>query len=125
MGAALNLDTVILFVNDVERLKSFYLTAFDMEVLEDGGSEWALLKAEGAGIGLHRVGEAYRNKNAHPGSNSNVKLVFDVTDIHRLHDQLLSLGTVVHGIKTFAGRGYWLCDGEDPEGNRFQLKQKK
>jgi hypothetical protein len=28
-------------------------------------------------------------------------------------------------IKTFDNYEYWLCDGEDPEGNVFQLKRKK
>jgi len=28
-------------------------------------------------------------------------------------------------IKTFDGYAYWLCDGQDPEGNVFQLKQSK
>jgi hypothetical protein len=31
---------------------------------------------------------------------------------------------VVHEIKTFAGYGYWVCDGADPEDNRLQLKKK-
>ena len=28
-------------------------------------------------------------------------------------------------IKTFENYDYWLCDGEDLEGNVFQLKQRK
>jgi hypothetical protein len=28
-------------------------------------------------------------------------------------------------IKTFDNYDYWLCDGEDLEGNVFQLKQRK
>jgi hypothetical protein len=28
-------------------------------------------------------------------------------------------------IKTFENYDYWLCDGADPEGNIFQLKQRK
>jgi hypothetical protein len=31
----------------------------------------------------------------------------------------------VKEITTFDNYDYWLCDGEDPEGNVFQLRQRK
>jgi hypothetical protein len=28
-------------------------------------------------------------------------------------------------VTTFDGYDFWLCDGKDPEGNVFQIKQRK
>lgn len=123
MDIAVNLDTVILFVKDVERLKLFYLTAFNLGLSEDHGAEWAVLKTNGASLFLHRI---IGDHPTNTGSNSNVKLVFDVTtDIYEVRNNLLNAGAVMQDIKTFPGYNYWVCDGEDPEGNIFQLKQKK
>lgn len=125
MNIALNLDTVILFVSDVERLKTFYRDAFNMAVVEETGAEWALLNAGKANIGLHKIGDAYGG-NINTGYKSNTKIVFEVDgDIGDLREELLSREVTMHAVTTFKGYDYWLCDGEDPEGNRFQLKQKK
>jgi hypothetical protein len=38
---------------------------------------------------------------------------------------LLDKNVPMKTIKTFDDYNYWLCEGKDPEGNTFQLKQKK
>ena len=45
--------------------------------------------------------------------------------ISPLREQLLNQHVPMREIKTFDNYDYCLCDGEDPEGNVFQLKQKK
>jgi len=42
-----------------------------------------------------------------------------------LRDMLVFQNVQVAEIKTFENYDYWICDGADPEGNIFQLKQKK
>ncbi|RBQ09958.1 VOC family protein [Pedobacter miscanthi] len=120
----LNLDTIILFVQDVTLLKSFYVDILELEILEETRSEWLLLKAGNCNIALHKIGDQYKSKEPFK-SDSNTKLVFEVDDINAVRDYLLSEKTLINEIKTFPDYNYWLCDGEDPEGNVFQLKQRK
>ncbi|MEP6674920.1 MAG: VOC family protein [Ferruginibacter sp.] len=122
----LNLDSIILFVHDVDKLKSFYTEFFKLEIME-ASHGWILLKAGDCKIGLHKIGEQYGGETERTGKpGSNCKIVFQIDeDIHKFREQLLQQRVSVKEIKTFDNYDYWLCDGEDPEGNVFQLKQKK
>lgn len=122
-----NLDTIILYVQNVDNLKSFYTKMFNLEVIETYESTWALLKVGDGKIGLHKIGEAYwdESKGAFKFDN-NTKIVFEIdADIHHFRAQLLDQQVAMRELKTFDNYDYWLCDGEDPEGNVFQIKQKK
>ncbi|HLK31316.1 MAG TPA: hypothetical protein VKT28_22240 [Puia sp.] len=58
--------------------------------------------------------------------HSNTKIVFELDeDIDKIIKHLIEENIVMREIKTLDNYEYWLCDGEDPEGNVFQLKQKK
>ncbi|WP_264523819.1 VOC family protein [Flavobacterium sp. N502536] len=123
----LNLDTIVLFVQDVNRLKSFYTTIFGFEILEEYEAEWVLLNAGNAKIGLHKIGAPYlaQIKSGYKFDN-NTKIVFEIDeDIHALRQVFLDQDVIMREVNTFDTYDYWLCDGEDPEGNVFQLKQKK
>ena len=123
----LNFDSIIMFVEDVEKLKLFYVDTLKLEIVEELPAEWLLLKAGNSNIGLHKIGNEYLdNSEGELKFHSNTKIVFETDeDIHQLREQLLSKGIKLKEIKTFDNYAYWLCDGEDPEGNVFQLKQKK
>ena len=123
----LNLDTVILYVQDVDRLKSFYINILKLEVIEEYQSLWALLRAGNGKIGLHKIGDAYADKikDGYQFDN-NAKIVFEIDeDINKARELLLGQHVLMKEIKTFDNYDHWLCDGEDPEGNVFQLKQRK
>jgi catechol-2,3-dioxygenase len=121
----LSLDTIILFVQNVDRLKAFYVDLLNLEVVEESKSEWLLLKAGHCHIGLHKIGELYSSEGAFKFDN-NTKLVFDVDeDLQAIRERLLQEKTQLQEIKTFDGYPFFLCDGEDPEGNVFQLRQRK
>jgi catechol-2,3-dioxygenase len=119
----LTIDTIILFVKDVDTLRLFYTNLLQLEIIEETPSEWVLLKAGGCNIGLHKMGGP-----AVPiaiGEN-NSKIVFEVDgDLRTIREQLLGKNVLLGEIKTFDNYPYWLCDGTDPEGNVFQLKQRK
>lgn len=123
----MNLDSIILFVQNIPALKPLYIDGLGLEVLEEHGSEWLLLKAGASNIGLHRIGEEYRKEEAdQPEGIKNTKLCFEIeTDIKQLREKLINMGTAMREIKTFDNYDFWLCDGEDAEGNVFQLKQRK
>lgn len=123
----LQLDTIIIFVQDIEKVKSFYHRVLQLGIEEEIPGEWVLLRAGVAGIGLHKAGKPYSEaEKGNVSANSNTKIVFETTaDIHRLREQLLTQDVPVLPVKTFDGYDYWICDGKDPEGNVFQIKQKK
>jgi catechol-2,3-dioxygenase len=123
----LNLDTIILFVQDVDQLKLFYVDILQLDIIEESKSEWLLLKAGTAQIGLHKIGGQYPgNNNEDLKFHNNTKIVFEVEeDIRKIRERLLKENVTLKEIKTFDNYDYWICDGEDPEGNVFQLKQKK
>jgi catechol-2,3-dioxygenase len=127
MNIRASLDTIILYVRDVENLKHFYISVFGFSVLEEQEGVWVLLDAGQARIGLHRMGEPYlANLKPDHKNDNNVKLVFETDqDLNELRTALLGRHIPMREIKTFEGYSYWLCDGEDPESNMFQLKQRK
>lgn len=121
----LSLDTIILFVQDVDRLKSFYVDLLNLALIEESKSEWVLLKAGQCHIGLHKIGDQYSRVEAFQFDN-NTKLVFDVDeDLNVVRERLLQANIQMQTIKTFENYSFFLCDGEDLEGNVFQLRQRK
>lgn len=122
----LNLTMIILFARDIEKLKHFYVNLLQLDVLEEIQSEWVLLQAGHCTIGLHQVGQPYlQNTDETSGAESNTKIVFETEeDLHTIRNMLLTHHISMREVKTFDNYDYWLCDGEDPEGNIFQLKQK-
>ncbi|MBL0108110.1 MAG: VOC family protein [Ignavibacteria bacterium] len=45
MNIKLSLNSIILYVQDVDRLKEFYIDILNFKLIEETKSEWALLKA--------------------------------------------------------------------------------
>jgi hypothetical protein len=96
---------------------------FDLAVTEEIDGEWAVLKAGAVEIALHRVGEPYRERPPQ-GNNSNSKIVFSVpSGLPELRERLVQAGVRMRDVKRYEGFPYLMCDGEDPEGNVFQLLQ--
>lgn len=117
------MSRLILYVHDVESLKSFYQTHFGFAVTEAIENEWAVLKAGDMEIALHRVGEPYRERPKRPHS-SNAKIVFSIeSGLSELREKLLKSGVRMRDLKRYDGFAQLMCDGEDPEGNVFQLSQ--
>lgn len=127
MQIKVNLDTIILYVQNVDTLKSFYTSIFGFSIVEEFHSVWALLESGNCKIGLHQIGDEYLSKTkAAFKFDNNTKIVFEINqDVHEIRAYLISQHVQMREIKTFDGYDYWLCDGEDPEGNMFQLKQAK
>ena len=114
---------LILYVRDVTALKSFYQTCFGFDVLEEIEGEWVVLKAGPVELALHLVGRPYRDRPLAPGSG-NAKLVFSMpSGMAALREQLLRAGVQMSAPKRYDGFAYTMCDGQDPEGNVFQLSQ--
>jgi catechol-2,3-dioxygenase len=120
-----SLTRIILYVQDVGRLKDFYCDTLGLPVVEEIDGEWAVLKAGESELALHRVGKPYRV--ADPSTwkvETNAKLVMTVDrDLEELRAELIGKGVAMGRIKSYPPLTGPLCDGEDPEGNVFQLAQ--
>ena len=123
----LKLTSIIIFVQNIEVLKDFYVSILALEIVEEYGNNWLLLKAGDCQIGLHKIGEQYLEENQEAFKfDNNTKIVFEVDeDLFALREQLIAQEVTLGEVKTFDNYDFYLCDGEDPEGNVFQLKQKK
>lgn len=118
------LSGIILFVHDVDKLAHFYTEHLHLVVAEAIQGEWVLLKAGNCELGLHKIGAGYIQSNDKQENNS--KMVFDIADnIFTVHKELVAKGVALREIKTWDNFPYWVCDGEDPEGNVFQLRMQK
>ncbi|HCM34721.1 hypothetical protein [Chryseobacterium sp.] len=120
------LNSIILYVQNIELLKNFYVENFNLKVIEEDHI-WILMSAGVVNIGLHKIGDEYLEKiEAGYQFDNNTKLVFEIDlNIETARNELLSRNVQVREIKTFENYDFWLCDGTDPEGNVFQLKSKK
>ncbi|QIY92318.1 VOC family protein [Chryseobacterium gallinarum] len=120
------LATIILFVQDLQLLRNFYVENFNLKIIEED-PVWILLDAGSAHIGLHKIGDQYIERiEADQTFSNNIKIVFDIdTDIESARNELISKKVEMREIKTFENYPFRLCDGTDPEGNVFQLKSKK
>lgn len=120
----IQLGRIILYVQNVERLSDFYRQAFAFPLVQHIPDEWAVLKAGHCELALHRVGRPYRGGTAGPGEGSNAKLVLQTdAPLGAMRDMLIALGATMGEIKQYPGFTGQLCDGQDPEGNVFQLAE--
>ncbi|QDW26219.1 VOC family protein [Pedobacter sp. KBS0701] len=121
----MKLSRIILFGNDISALKVFYQSIFNFSLIEEIENEWLVFNAGVIEIAFHRIGESFRNEDSFR-AESNVKLVFSIEeDIEEVRKRLIERGAKMKDIKSFEGIDFLFCDGEDIEGNIFQLSQKK
>jgi predicted enzyme related to lactoylglutathione lyase len=120
-----SLTRIILYVQDVERLASFYREAFQLPLVETIDGDWAVLRVGACELALHRVGKPYRVTDTSSWKvETNAKIVFSVTrELNDLRDELIRKGVPMGRIKSYPGLTGPLCDGTDPEGNVFQVAQ--
>lgn len=113
---------IILYVSDVDNLKNFYVNFLNLKILEEIKSEWVLLHAGNCTLGLHKTGEQYQSLTEIP-CETNTKIVFETTeDIYELRENILKSGIKITEINKFENYDFHFFDGEDPEGNVFQIR---
>ncbi|HGL6714621.1 VOC family protein [Burkholderia contaminans] len=119
----LPMTRIILYVQDVASLKTFYQQYFDLPVVEEIENEWVVLGTGTIELALHLAGPAFRHAEAR-AETSHVKFVFSIGhDIGPHRDRLAGSGVTVRDLKRYDGFAYTMYDGIDPEGNVFQVMQ--
>ncbi|RXM52564.1 MULTISPECIES: hypothetical protein [unclassified Chryseobacterium] len=87
----IKLDSIILYAQNTNLLKNFYVENFNLKVIEED-SVWVLMNAGAVNIGLHKIGDQYLEKiETGYQFDNNTKLVFEVdTDIESTRNELLT-----------------------------------
>jgi predicted enzyme related to lactoylglutathione lyase len=111
---------IILYVEDINGQVSFYRDKLGFKVKTpqesaDYSNEfWVELDTGSCSLALHAGGKRRFGADA-------PKFVFRVSDIlaarQSLTDQEVEMGEI-----RSAAPGVWVCDGEDPEGNKFSIE---
>lgn len=121
-----SLRRIIIFGHHVDKLKSFYAENFNFAVTEEVKDQWIVLNTGQAELAIHKTGTEYEPEDGKGFSaESNTKLVFYTNDnIESIRQRFLDKGVTIGNIKSFEGIDSLFCDGEDPEGNVFQIEQR-
>jgi catechol 2,3-dioxygenase-like lactoylglutathione lyase family enzyme len=120
MAVVGELMEVILYVQDMEAQVSFYRDVLGLQVKapagveELGGVSWVTLATGACTLALHAGGQRRLGDDA-------PKIVFLVTDVPRARDELLRRGVPMGRVRSPAP-GVQVCDGLDPEGNKFSVE---
>lgn len=122
----ISLGRIIIFGHLVDKLKSFYVDNFNFSVVEEIKDQWIVLNAGQIELAIHKIGQGYEPEDGKEFRvESNTKLVFYLANnLEGFRQRLVDKGVVIGDIKKFDGINSLFVDGEDPEGNVFQIEQK-
>ena len=112
----MNISRVIVFTPNVDRLAGFYRSSFGLIDIGEPSDEWAELDGGGCSIAFHQIDEHGDTRDGW------VKIVFGSKDVRGEKERLESLGLKMSEIVEFGE--IELCDGIDPDGNRFQISSR-
>lgn len=117
----------VLFVDDVARITAFYQAVARMTVLQ-ADADHTVLEIAGWQLTVHAMPTHARTPGAvYPlREDSFIKLCFPVDRIEQARATAAALGGEVWPpTKEWDAleRGFRACDGRDPEGNVFQVRQ--
>ncbi len=116
----LQLDTIMIFVADIDLEKHFYNAILGFPILEEIPGEWILLSCGTVKIGLHKQNGHFASSV--PASDTNIKIVFETKEpIHALRETFLAKGVQLSEVQEFSNYRYLVCMGKDPEGNVIQF----
>ena len=111
---------VILYVEDMDAQVSFYRDKLGLKVKSPPDSDdyselfWVELDSGPCALALHAGGKRRFGDDA-------PKIVFNVGDILAVRQTLIDQDIPMDEIRS-AAPGIWVCDGVDPEGNKFSIE---
>jgi predicted enzyme related to lactoylglutathione lyase len=117
----------VVFVDDVARLAAFYQTLANMTMLH-ADPQHAVLEIPGLQLTIHalRKSPAGTSPDYPARETAHIKLCFPVDSIARARTTAAGFGGEVWSANNeweAVDRGFRACDGRDPEGNVFQVRQ--
>ncbi len=112
----MELTRVIIFTGDVKLLADFYTAHFGLTPIGEPDEGWTELKAGGCNLAFHKFSEQL------DGGDNGIKFVFGTPDVAAEKERLEGLGIKMTEIFHFGE--IQMCDGQDPDGNRFQISSR-
>ena len=116
------MNRVIIFAGDVEKCATFFRDLFDLAPIESTHSpqEWLELDAGACRLAFHKAYGPDGPVDGPTGGSSNPhKIVFHAEDVPAMREELCRRGAPMQDVEVFGD--LVLCDGQDPEGHRFQI----
>ena len=113
---------VILYCQDMNTQVSFYRDKLALDVKEPKGVQdfagvfWVELETGCCTLALHAGGRRRLGQDA-------PKIVFRVADVAATRQELVDLGVPMAQVRSPA-EGILVCDGLDPEGNKFSIESR-
>jgi predicted enzyme related to lactoylglutathione lyase len=120
MAPLKNLMEVILYVENMNTQVAFYSeklgfeVTYPLDIKEYADQMWVTLDTGACKLALHGGGKRRLGKDA-------PKIVFRVDDILAAREELIRRGVELGEVRS-AAPGVWVCDGEDPEGNKLSIE---
>ena len=110
-------NRIIYFTNKMKTMTDFYRDVIGLKPIEDAEfapTDWCEFDAGACTIALHK---------GSPGTPaSRNKIVFFVEDVAKTREALIARGAKMG--KSNPQSALHLCDGKDPEGNKFQISNR-
>jgi predicted enzyme related to lactoylglutathione lyase len=122
------LSGAVLYAKDLGRLVEFYSTVAGIEpqAIEEGFAAFGSKPSQFVIVRIpkHIAGSIDIATPPEPREDTPLKLVFAVEDIAHARDRAAELGGAMNAVeREWEFEGAKVCDGHDPEGNVFQLRQ--
>ncbi len=122
----LSASRIIVFVKDIQVMASFYQDVLGLSpiVSDETSADFIVLDAGAIELCLHKIPTEFAThihieNPAQARDATPLKLVFTVDDVAAYRDALLLKGVPMQA--RMHGDTYDYCDGNDPEGNIFQI----
>ena len=122
----LGISRVILFAKDMKAMADFYGRVIGLPRIEtsDDSEEWQVFDAGGCQLALHQIPEPWAKDVVIPDppvarEGSIAKVVFFAEDVAAVRQTLVDRGAPMREVGIHGD--LQLCDGLDPEGNLFQI----
>jgi catechol 2,3-dioxygenase-like lactoylglutathione lyase family enzyme len=120
------LGRVMLYAKDLKRMVAFYRDVLGFQIVPSryDPNEFVVLDAGNAQLCLHQIPEVIaRNIDIsdppEPRSKVPVKIMFVIEDVEGTRERLIARGVQMGSLQSFPPLVY--SDGNDPEGNIFQI----
>ncbi|MBU6347762.1 MAG: hypothetical protein KGQ38_04025 [Actinomycetales bacterium] len=114
-------------MNSVESQTSFYLQVLNATV-SSKSEEYATLATDNFELTLHQIPEQYQEVIHTPPQireDCAWKPTFDIADLHAARETANQLGGMLKDTSfEWSLDGFIYCDGNDPEGNVIQFRQR-
>ena len=113
----------MIYVKDLEQMAAFYGDALGLPIITATRTDtWVESDTGSATLALHaippHIAEQFTiTTPPHPREENPIKIIFGVKDLESEYTRLKTLGV------DLKMRPWGACDGIDPEGNIFQLRQ--